>query len=68
MALATGTAIILFGVPFRGSFAVLVLMSAVFLIAALAQGLLISTLARNRLDECYLIFAEIAFFLPRDSQ
>ena len=47
--LATATAIFLFGVPFRGSFWVLALFSAVFLSTALAQGLLISTLTRNQL-------------------
>ena len=47
--LATATAIFLFGVPFRGSFWVLALFSAVFLGTALAQGLLISTLTRNQL-------------------
>ena len=49
MMLAAGTAILLFGVPFRGSFAVLSLTSAVFLMTALGQGLLISTVTRNQL-------------------
>ena len=49
MTLATGTAIFLFGVPFRGSFAVLSLTSAMFLMTALGQGLLISTATRNQL-------------------
>ncbi len=49
MVLATATAIVLFGVPFRGSFSVLALASAVFLSAALGQGLLISTVAPNQL-------------------
>ena len=49
MALATGTAVFLFGVPFRGSFIVLALVSGIFLTTALAQGLLISTIARNQL-------------------
>jgi ABC-2 type transport system permease protein len=49
MTLATATALFLFGVPFRGSFAVLALMTAVFLSTALAQGLLISTVTRNQL-------------------
>jgi ABC-2 type transport system permease protein len=62
MALATGTALFLFGVPFRGSFAVLALMSAVFLSTALAQGLLISTLARNQLVAAQSTL--ISAFLP----
>ncbi|HRN87376.1 MAG TPA: ABC transporter permease [Hyphomicrobium sp.] len=62
MALATGTALFLFGVPFRGSFAVLALMSAVFLVTALAQGLLISTLARNQLVAAQSTM--ISAFLP----
>ena len=62
MVLATATAIVLFGVPFRGSFSVLALTSAVFLSAALGQGLLISTVAPNQ-----LVAAEgtiISAFLP----
>jgi ABC-2 type transport system permease protein len=62
MALATGTALFLFGVPFRGSFAVLALMTAVFLTTALAQGLLISTLARNQLVAAQSTM--ISAFLP----
>lgn len=62
MGLATGTALFVFGVPFRGSFAVLALMSAVFLITALAQGLLISTLTRNQLVAAQITL--ISAFLP----
>lgn len=62
MALATGTALFLFGVPFRGSFSVLALMTAVFLTTALAQGLLISTLARNQLVAAQSTL--ISAFLP----
>ena len=62
MTLATGTALFLFGVPFRGSFFVLALMSAVFLTTALAQGLLISTLARNQLVAAQSTL--ISAFLP----
>jgi ABC-2 type transport system permease protein len=36
------------GVPMRGSLAALLLVSSAFLVAALGQGLLISTLARNQ--------------------
>ncbi len=62
MALATATALFVFGVPFRGSFGVLALMSAVFLVTALAQGLLISTLARNQLVAAQSTM--ISAFLP----
>lgn len=62
MSLATGTALFLFGVPFRGSFAVLGLMSSVFLITALGQGLLISTLTRNQLVAAQITL--ISAFLP----
>lgn len=62
MAAATATALFIFGVPFRGSFGVLVLMSSVFLITALAQGLLISTLARNQLVAAQITL--ISAFLP----
>lgn len=49
MMLSVATAVFLFGVPFRGSFVLLALVSAVFMWAALGQGLLISTVTRNQL-------------------
>lgn len=49
MALSVATAVLLFGVPFRGSFLVLALVGAVFLFTALGQGLLLSTVTRNQL-------------------
>ncbi len=49
MVLSVATAVFLFGVPFRGSFVWLTLVSAVFMWAALGQGLLISTVTRNQL-------------------
>lgn len=49
MALAVITAVLLFGVPFRGSFAVLLFSSSLFMLCSLGQGLLISTLTRNQL-------------------
>lgn len=48
MALAVATAVLLFGVPFRGSFPLLALVAAVFLLTALGQGLLLSTVTRNQ--------------------
>ena len=62
MALATGTALFIFGVPFRGSVPALVLLSAVFLSTAVAQGLLISTLARSQLVAAQSTM--ISAFLP----
>lgn len=55
-------AIFFFGVPLRGSWAALLFLSSVFLVPALGQGLLISTLARNQ-----FIAAQVALlsgFLP----
>lgn len=48
MGLAVATAVFLFGVPFRGSVAGLVLVSAAFLLTMLPLGLLISTLTGNQ--------------------
>jgi len=50
-------AIHLFDVPFRGSWAALMLLSATFLIPALGQGLVISALAKNQ-----FIAAQAALF------
>ncbi len=49
MLISVATAVFLFGVPFRGSVILLGLVSALFMLAALGQGLFISTLARNQL-------------------
>ena len=48
MAASVGLAVILFGVPFRGSLPVLALSASVFMLAVLGIGLLISTLTRNQ--------------------
>jgi len=48
MAVATAMAVWVFDVPFRGSFAVLLLVSALFMLAALGIGLLISTATKNQ--------------------
>jgi len=52
----------LFGVPFRGSYALLVFLSALFLIGALSQGILISTVARTQLLASQL--ATLTTFIP----
>jgi drug efflux transport system permease protein len=62
MALSVIMAIGLFGVPFRGSFLVLALTSALFLLAALGMGLLISTISKNQFVAGQI--AIIATFLP----
>tara|TARA_R110002096_G_scaffold201392_3_gene385881 strand:+ start:1530 stop:2669 length:1140 start_codon:yes stop_codon:yes gene_type:complete len=49
MLLSTAVAVTVFGVPFRGSFLMLAVVSAVFMLSALGQGLLISTVTRNQL-------------------
>ncbi len=54
---AAGLAVLVFGVPMRGSLPALLLLSAVFMVPALGQGLLISSLARNQ-----FLAAQIALF------
>lgn len=48
MFLCTFVAVVIYGVPFRGSYLVLLMVSTAFLSAALGTGLLISTLAKNQ--------------------
>lgn len=55
---SVAVAIIVFGVPFRGSVIVLAGASALFLVFALTLGLFISTLARNQ-----FVAAQIAFLV-----
>jgi len=62
MALSATMAIALFDVPFRGSFLVLALCSALFLLAALGMGLLISTVSKNQFVAGQI--AIVATFLP----
>ena len=62
MALSVLMAIGLFGVPFRGSVAALALAGALFLLAALGMGLLISTVSRNQFVAGQI--AIVATFLP----
>ena len=62
MAASVLIAVTLFGVPFEGSLAVLTGASALFLLAALGMGLLISTVARNQFVAGQI--AIIATFLP----
>jgi ABC-2 type transport system permease protein len=48
MTMCVITAIVIFGIPFRGSFLILLFVTCEFLLASLAQGLLISTAAKNQ--------------------
>ena len=62
MLLSTALAIWVFDVPLRGSFIVLTIVSALFMLAALGLGLLISTLARSQFVAGQV--AIIVAFLP----
>jgi ABC-2 type transport system permease protein len=48
MAVCTAVAFFLYGIPFRGSLPALAVAAAAFLLAALGQGFLISTITRNQ--------------------
>ncbi len=54
---ATALAVFIFDVPLRGSLAALLLLSATFMVPALGQGLLISSVTRNQ-----FLAAQIALF------
>ena len=62
MAASVAIAVFLFGVPLRGSLMVLTAASALFMLAALGMGLLISSFARNQFVAGQI--AIIATFLP----
>lgn len=62
MFLCTFIATIYYGVPFRGSMLLLILLSSVFLLTALGQGLFISTLAKNQFIASQM--ALMSAFLP----
>jgi len=62
MAVATVMAVWMFHIPFRGSFAVLIAVSALFMLTALGMGLLISTVARTQFVAGQI--AIIVAFLP----
>ncbi|MFA4988092.1 MAG: ABC transporter permease [Candidatus Omnitrophota bacterium] len=51
-----------FGVPFRGSYTLLVFLSSLFLVGALSQGIFISTVARSQLLASQL--AMLTTFIP----
>jgi len=62
MVLSTAMAVWVFGVPFRGSLAVLLAVSALFMLVSLGMGLLISTIARSQFVAGQV--AIIVAFLP----
>jgi ABC-2 type transport system permease protein len=62
MTLSVAMAIVLFDVPFEGSFIVLGIVSALFLLTALGMGLLISTISKNQFVAGQV--AIIVTFLP----
>ncbi|MGQ0723456.1 MAG: ABC transporter permease [Candidatus Eiseniibacteriota bacterium] len=59
---STVTGVLLFDVPFRGSFALLMLLSFFFLLGALGLGVFISAVARSQLLATQM--AMVATFLP----
>jgi ABC-2 type transport system permease protein len=65
MTLCVVLAVLLFGVPFRGSLAALYLLSASFLVPALGQGLLISAATKNQFlaSQAALVSAFLPAFL-----
>jgi ABC-2 type transport system permease protein len=62
MAVCTAVAFFLYGIPFRGSLVALAIASASFLLAALGQGFLISTVTRNQFIASQA--ALVSAFLP----
>ncbi|MDI6835807.1 MAG: ABC transporter permease [Rhizobiaceae bacterium] len=62
MSLCVAVAVLLFGVPFRGSLLALYALSASFLVPALGQGLLISAATKNQFLASQL--ALLSAFLP----
>lgn len=62
LAVSVGLGLFVFEVPFRGSFPVLIGISALFLVVSLAIGLVISTVARNQFVAAQLAF--LITFMP----
>lgn len=62
MAMCTSIAVLFYKVPFRGSYLLLSLTSALFLFSALGLGLLISTVTRNQFAAAQA--AQVTAFLP----
>ena len=62
MALSVTLAVVVFNVPLRGSLSALTLLSALFMLTALGQGLLISTLTHRQLVAVQV--SMLSSFLP----
>lgn len=62
LGICVSMAVLVFGVPFRGSIPVLLLVASLFLGSALGMGLLISTVTRNQFDAAQV--ALNAAYLP----
>ncbi|MEQ1865998.1 MAG: ABC transporter permease [Micropepsaceae bacterium] len=62
LALCVFLTVVVFGVPFRGSIGALLLVSSVFLVGALCQGLIISAMSRKQLAS--MMGASMSAFLP----
>ena len=62
MVLVVGAGVLIFQVPFRGSYITLILVGLIFLIGTLGWGLFISTVARNQLEASQMVI--LSAFLP----
>jgi ABC-2 type transport system permease protein len=62
LALVVGAGVLIFGVPFRGSYLLLLLISLVFLTGTLSWGLFISVISRSQLQASQI--AVLSAFLP----
>jgi ABC-2 type transport system permease protein len=62
LALVVGAAVLIFGVPFRGSYINLFITSLIFLIGSLSWGLFVSVVAKNQLQASQI--SMISAFLP----
>jgi len=62
MILVVGAGVLIFQVPFKGSYIILVLVGFIFLIGTLGWGLFISTVARNQLEASQMVI--LSAFLP----
>ncbi|MBN2032233.1 MAG: ABC transporter permease [Deltaproteobacteria bacterium] len=62
LALVVGAGVVIFGVPFRGSYLHLLLISLVFLIGTLSWGLFVSVISKSQLQASQI--AVLSAFLP----
>jgi len=62
LALVVGAGVLIFGVPFRGSYIYLLLISLLFLTGTLSWGLLVSVISRSQLQASQI--AVLSAFLP----